>query len=640
MALLAIDQLYQVAEGFHSGEPIEFAAEQILTSVEKRFNADSADSQNFLNMIVEEFPFFKDCNNVFERVKSMSSQLMASDHLSSKTTGYTAQTKLWIQSGAQGITKFADFLFETANNSEEPPHVRCVCSECLMAIWRACPQAVSENAEQLINAANTNLAPTVFSELAFCMGGQNDKLNDFYQKRWWSMAPFEAVVFDPAYKPEYPTVPNDPLLLHTAMKSKSVPKDTVLAMINSPLSGFGVPSVLLGFDDSFEVDGSELFTPYDSRGQVALKTRMLVPMIDSIEKNPQLAEFVTHSEDSPTVAAVFEFASLFSTDDLFEFFRRYYADTPAFDRFWIDLYNKQAEPVKETLKCFVSEYSDRVSAQTILLSDGGLPSIDLIGNIKDESLLPLLSRFAHEESARGLITRQKLNSFPESEVARQILNTKPTVELPIDPENKKSFSIVSRVVRTYDRTTTEITMSIESLLDTSTPIYAVSFTLTNPEFFESDATASVPSMTSACEVHFKLVPKKCGSCQLGMTCSYTTATGEIHTCRLTGDSHLVIRPEELLSRCEEPFASVWSKGHESRVRINMGFRVFSKLLENTVFETANDPLEATAVTPDGYEIAVRAVGNETATTVQFKAPSLDLLSLVDSVIRTLSIRAY
>ena len=636
MALLAVDQLYQVAEAFHSGEPVQFQPEQVLASVEKVFKPDSADAQNFLNMIVEEYPFFKNCNNAFERVKGLAMQLMKSDHLSSKTTGFTGMTKLWInlKENTSGITEFTDFLFKTASNSEEPPHVRCVCSECIMAIWRACPAAIRQSPDQLIDAANGNLAPTMFSELAFCMGGASDKINEFYQKRWWSMAPFETVIFEPTYNPEYPTVPNDPLLLHAAMKAKSVPKDTALAMINSPLSGFGVPSVLLGFNNVFDVDGSELFTPYDSRGQVALKVKMLPPIIESIEKNPQVAEFVTHPEDSPTVAAVFEFASKLSTDDLFEFFREYYTETDHFDRFWVDLYNKQPDAAKKTLKCFLSEHSHRVSAQRILLADSDAPSLDLIGNIKDESLLPLLSRFAHEESARGLLAREKLNSFPESELAKQILKTKPTIELPVVKEAKKSFSIVNRTVTTTDKTNTTILMSIESLLDTRHPIYAVSFTITNPEFFEADATWSIPSMTSSCQAQFKMTPKKCGICQLGMTCSYTTSTGEIHTCNLTGDEKLCIRPEELLSPYNEPFKDIWEKGQESRVRLNMDFHTLSKLLTGFHSTVTDKTLEATAITPDGHEIALSADNSE-RTTVKFKAPSLHLLSLIDSLLRSL-----
>jgi hypothetical protein len=119
---------------------------------------------------------------------------------------------------------------------------------------------------------------------------------------------------------------------------------------------------------------------------------------------------------------------------------------------------------------------------------------------------------------------------------------------------------------------------------------------------------------------------------------YTSSDGETFSFRLTDDSNLMIPPVAFLSVSDAEFATVWAQGEESRIIILHKFPAFLELLNGTVFAGPVGPdgsLTSVLLTPDEKAIAVRASGTNIGTVVQFKAPSLDLLALLDDFFRRL-----
>jgi hypothetical protein len=118
----------------------------------------------------------------------------------------------------------------------------------------------------------------------------------------------------------------------------------------------------------------------------------------------------------------------------------------------------------------------------------------------------------------------------------------------------------------------------------------------------------------------------------------TQDEGETFAFKLYDDTNLVIPPIAFLSPTDADFTAVWVQGEESRILIGQKFPAFLELLNGTVFGStaaADGTLSCVLVTPDDKQIAVKAFGTPAATVVQFKAPTLELLTLIDEFFRTL-----
>jgi hypothetical protein len=201
-------------------------------------------------------------------------------------------------------------------------------------------------------------------------------------------------------------------------------------------------------------------------------------------------------------------------------------------------------------------------------------------------------------------------------------------------------------VTTSELGVTTIVFALESLLDGRAPIYAVAFTIFNPEFFSEDGTALVPSMTTACSIQFEMKAKKVGVCYLKMRVVYTTADGETVSFKMIDDTNLVLPPLSFLSSTTADFEGVWvdTAFEESRTVLQIKFADFIDVFSGTVFGDHVDATKAleegraTAVcaTPDVKLIAVRVVPSGAATAVQFKTPTIELLAVVDDIFKRLA----
>jgi hypothetical protein len=213
-----------------------------------------------------------------------------------------------------------------------------------------------------------------------------------------------------------------------------------------------------------------------------------------------------------------------------------------------------------------------------------------------------------------------------------------TMDLERLQETVPIFRVAKQIVTTAGQSRTNIILQVESTAEQKSTVYGVSFTLSNREYFEDDGVASVPMITGGHSVQFQMTPKKMGFCQLRMTVVFTTADGETRQFAITDDSNLLVHPLSFLSPLEgKDFATVWAEGEESRFLSPLKFPAFFETFSTTVFgqlaEKDTNSIQGTAITPDGKCIAVRAIASGNVTAVQFKAPSLELLSLVDDFLR-------
>jgi hypothetical protein len=239
-----------------------------------------------------------------------------------------------------------------------------------------------------------------------------------------------------------------------------------------------------------------------------------------------------------------------------------------------------------------------------------------------------------------MLAAAKIAQFPGAISMKPAKPAKPATDLEPLPESKPVLRIVNKIVTTSNQNRTVIVLQLEAAPEPRGGIYGVAFTLSNPDFFEADGSAAAPSITNNASVQFEMKPKKIGACQLKLKVVYTNSDGDSFFFRLNEDSNLVIQPVSFLSVVEGvEFAPIWEQGDESRVISQLKFTAFLEAFSATVFgvNAAKDTnsVQGLAVTPDGKYIAIRAVANANNTTVQFKAPSIDLLQLADDFVRRL-----
>jgi hypothetical protein len=347
------------------------------------------------------------------------------------------------------------------------------------------------------------------------------------------------------------------------------------------------------------------------------------------------------------VTGLFALARRFEPQDLLDFFRKFYPSTPQFERLWIVLYESKPEPVKRTIRCFLAEFPARSSAARILLSsDEVLANLAVLTELSDESLIPLLGRYMDGTGPfeEAILTTAKLAEFPDNPCATA-LGLRGDAKLVPLIESRQVLRIVSRTATTSELGITTLVFAFESITDTRTPIYAVSFTLSNLEFFTEDGYALVPSMISGCSIQFQMKAKKVGLCHLKMRVVYTTSEGETVMFKVIDDTNLVLPPVSFLSSTTADFDAVWDDNafEESRITLPLKFTEFLDIFCGTFFGEHVDQVKANeensvravCATPDDKLIAVKAGAHGAVTAVQFKTQGLELLAVVDDIFRKL-----
>lgn len=619
------EKLYQIIGEFHTSSKTSIDRNVIMDSIEKFFSQiDQFHSQNFLNFLVEEYDDFSNCKNYFERVRSMANDLINSLQLSSKVAGITSLTKLWLRTNNHGIEEFVNYLIKMIQdtNRDLPYHIKTICSNCLLEIYYAKPEAIKIPYENVIEMANDNFIPTAFPELALAMKGQTDQISKYYEKRWWYCDPFENYLASDVYQPELPAVPNDHLLLHDLMKRNKVSKETALAMINSPLSGFGVSSILLGFKNTFSLDSDLLFTPFDTKEQIALKIQLLPPKIESIESNKILLDFVNQDANSPLVSSIFEISSRFNPDDLFVFFRKYYKITPQFDHHWVKLYNEQTPKIQHFIQSFLLEYPKREATIQVLLNNK--PTLSIINEAKEKDIPALKEIIRHKSgSIEAYYAEEKLKEI-DPQYKEDLIISKNKVMNPRFTKVTNIFTVINQNIHTSNKTAFSLSIEVNN---NNEQIFAAAFHFSNPEYFEEDGIAIVPSITNACQIQFEMKPKKAGNCLLKSYCIFINLKGETIYSPIKDVS---VNLSNLLVPHESDFDAIWSEGNESRLTLPMKFNDFyNKLNTNLKCTKEANLLKSLLKTPDNKIISIKATPNGNNTSIQFKAPSFDLLLVID-----------
>jgi hypothetical protein len=271
----------------------------------------------------------------------------------------------------------------------------------------------------------------------------------------------------------------------------------------------------------------------------------------------------------------------------------------------------------------------------------------VLTELTDESLIPLLGRYmdASAPCEEAWMTIAKLAEFPDNPCAHALALRGEAKLVPLT-ESRQILRIVNRTATTSELGITTILFAFESVTDTRAPIYAVSFAISNPEFFAEDGHALVSSMVSGCSIQFEMKPKRIGVCQLRMRATYTTTEGETVLFKVIDDANLVLPPISFLSSTTADFQAVWDDNtfDESRVVVPFRFQEFLSVFCGTVFgehvdeakAREEDCARAVCATPDAKLIAVKALPCGTTTCVQFKTPGMDLLALVDDIVRNLA----
>ena len=633
-------EIYNSFSAIHNSTPPNFSAEQLFNSVNNQFSSfDPMTKQNFLTFLVEDYSFFQNIPNIFEKISDLGNQLLKSDNFSSQITALTTLTKLFLNlpnldQEKQG--KFNDFmsmLFSKSVDLNEVPHLRNICSQCLQEINTIKgPGFVPYPASKFLGSAAENHAPTAYSELAFCNGCDQSELAKFLDTRFWSMSPLESSLFAPKFYPKLPTTPNDPLLLRNAIEKGDVSKETALSLINNPFSAYGVPQTIYGFTDTFEFDASSLFSPFDKDDTIAAKSNLLPHKMSSIDSSSVLSSFPQQSPNSAIVSAVFNLASMFEPKEIYLFYRRFYEKTPNFDQQWFNLYDNIDQSSKDTVKCFLIQYPTRKSAQkAILSSDDGRIPLSFIENVDEETVHLLPSLLPKLSAEKALLAKEKMAKY-------SIQQNLESVECHFS-SSSQLLQVTSVQVETTELIKTQITVHVKPIAEMQSPLFAPCFRLEKGSIFADNGFISLPLIDSEVTITFNMKPSRIESDSLRLICEYTSQDGQPHWFSL-GD--ISVESHDLLSPSDVDFKTAWNEGEESRVLLPLKFQQVVSAMNKTVFgknpncEREENRLQSVVSTPMGSTVAIIAVASGQQTVLHFRAPSLDILEIIDLFIRSLA----
>ena len=638
--LFSATEIYDSFSAIHDSTPPNFSADQLFNSVYNQFSTfDAMTKQNFLTFLAEDFSFFQSIPNVFDKLSELGNQLLKSDNFSSQITALATLTKLYLQlpdldQEKQGkFNDFMAFLYSKSVDLNEVPHLRNICSQCLQEINTVKgPGFVPYPASKFLEAAVENHAPTAYSELAFCNGCDQEELSKFLDTRFWSMSPLESSLFAPKFYPKLPTTPNDPLLLRNAIEKGDVSKDTALSLINNPFSAFGVPQTIYGFTDTFEFDAASLFSPFDKDDTIAAKSNLLPHKMSSIDSSSVLSSFPQQSPNSAIVSAVFNLASMFEPKEVYLFYRKFYEKTENFDQQWTNLYNNIDQSSKDTVKCFLVQYPKRKSAQkAILSSDDGKVPLTFIENVDEETVRLLPALLPKLSAEKALLAKEKLSMY-------SIKQSTESVDCHYT-SSSQLLQIASVQVETTELIKTQITVHIKPITEMQSPLYAPCFRLEKGSIFADNGQVSLPVIDSEETVIFNMKPNRIESDSLRLICEYTSQDGQPHWFSL-GD--ISVESHDLLSPSDVEFKTAWNEGEESRVLLPLKFQQVVSAMNKTVFgknpncEREENRLQSVVSTPMGSTIAIIAVASGQQTVIHFRAPSLDILEIIDLFIRSIA----
>jgi hypothetical protein len=636
---LNVDELYTAFSSLHDSAKPVVTAEQIFNSVYTQFGSfDAMTQQNFLTFLGEEYRTFSSIEGIFEKILELCNKLLSTDNLGNQTTALATLTKLYLQTNldAQKEEKFKEFikyLFTKSNDLNEVPHLRNICSQCIQEISMIKgSKFINIPSEKLLEAAAANHAPTAYSELAYSNGCNESDLKKFLNKRFWSMSPLESSLFAPKFFPQYPAIPNDPLLLRNSLAKGEVPLETALSLINNPFSSFGVAQTIYGFNDSLEFDGKSLFTPFDKEETIAAKCNLLPRKISSIDENPVLASFTEKQSNSAVVSAVFGLAARFAPSDIFAFYRRFYESTPLLDEQWIKLYNKIDQQIKETIKCFIVNYPTRKSAQVALLqSENGNVPISIINSCDKETAELLINAIPNLSPEAKLCAREKLK---ELGIKRDTIVAQASYA-----SNTPLLEVISTQISTSDLTNTQITINFKPINELVSPIFGVCFRLEKGSIFAENGIITLPMINGECSVTFQMKPTRIESDALTLICEYTADDG---SARFFPLDKVTVESHDLLSPSDVEFKQAWKEGEESRIILPIKFQEIVSAMNKTVIgknphcEHEESRIQSVVATPMGSTVAIVAVASGQQTIIHFKASSLDILAEIDIFIRSIS----
>lgn len=635
MSNLNIEEIYKVFNSLHEAEGCKQSAEVLFNSVLNQFNSfEVANQQNLLNFIAEEYSFFSGINGGFNKIQNIANTMLASDNLGNQTTALAVLTKVWLQIPLEGkedkYKEFINMLFTKANDPNLVPHLRNMYSQCLHEINCVKPNSLNLPPQKLMEAANSNNAPSSFSQIAYETAGKSDELKDFLDKRFWSMSPLESVSFSPAFSPNYPAPPNDPLLLFNAISNGKVTKDTALSLIINPFSQFGTANTIYGFKSQYEFDGSTLFTPFDNDETIANKVSLLAHRISTIENTPILAKFTEKTTSPAIISSVFNLASRFPPNDIFNFYRRYYEKTESYDEQWIALFNQLDASTQDTLRCFLVSYPSRRSAAIALLSgQSGKVPISCIESLT-KSDIKILEHFSRV--CPSIIANKVHAKLLEFGAVKE--NTQTSSGFLSKPQ---LLSISSCVVETNSATKTKVLLDLSPTQSSlESPLYGACFRISCGNIFDHDESYVLPIIKGSCQIRFEMMPVRIESGQVVVTCEFTNEEGV--PCSFTVGK-INVEAHDLLSPSAADFKTAWSEGEESLAILNAKFQTVLAAMNKTVIgrscEREEGRIQAVLQTPTGNNVAVVAVASGNQTVIHFRAPSMQLLTMIDEFVHKL-----
>ena len=625
--LLSVEEIYGIFDSFHLHDIQKVSPDRLFNSIEALFpNLEHADAQNFINFVAEEMDFFSACSNSLERMKSLCESLLNSDVFPNRVAAIGALTKIWLRTPpATDITPFIESLISRITDDREIPHMKTMCSECLLQINNARPGLIGVPVERLVEIAKNTPSPTFLPQLAAQIDSVDEGLEGFFRDRQYSMSSFEVAMMGNFEFPSFAAAPSDPLLLHCALQNGKVDSETVLSLINCPYSGFGVQQLLLDGGVDFTYEGNKLFSATDTLDVIAAKSRLLPHTLESLDCFV-FDRFEDLEADNPIIDSVFELAVHFGEIDLFGFFDKYFDKTPQFSSRWIDLFDRQTESIKCVLRLFLSERPESLTTQHAFMKDSvGMP-------------IPIAARINPDEHAEkfkriALLQKGDIAEYVKPKILKQ--KTVAMADMASRVEIPTLLSVTSRSIITASQTDTVITLTVTPTQQTLEKMYSVTFTLGGGDAFESDGINHVPVLTQECELRFLMKPKMIGDFSLPLICEFTDKTGTTKFFRM---NNIQVLAFQLLSSSQVGFEDALKDAtEESRIVLQTPLSAICNYAQSTAFAGKNEPgenrLDSVIGTPNGQTAVVIFTGAGQQTVVHLKAPDLEMLSLLDKCVR-------
>ena len=645
--MLGKEKIIKLLHSIENGENIEEDPNVILKSIEAQFKTlEIIFRETFTNELSENFDFFSKTERAFQRISDLCRQLASTESLSSQTTALVCQTKLWIKSSkkdSQGLKSFEQSLTKLANDRTKVPHYRTIASNCLYELQLVYPELQLLDANTLVSCAFSTPTQTFFPQQAQLIEPNNEQLKMFLEKRFYDLCPFEWLPFDRMSVRQEGTIPNDPISLRSMLKEEKITKEEALSVVENPFSQFGLAPIIEEFPCKFNFTAEELRNRLDTKENAAAKCQLMEPVFSSIENTPAINQFYKEKQESSICCSVFNLARRLSPSDTCQFFKKYFPLSPHLDDLWIDLFEQQNKATRDALICFISQFPKRRATVKIMLIYDAKHSMPVLESAtEDPGIISLLSNpLKKGGSLASIFAADTINNFSEKADEEQkkaiedVLNHNDCVELE-DPDFVPDLFLIKNVdIHTYDQTTTLLVLEIIPKV-TLEPLIGVTFTASNPEYFEGESSYTVPFMIGNEDINIQMKAKKAGNTKIFITATFSTLDGKNQRTKLES---INISTYQLLSSCDVEFEMAWAAPQESRVFLNMRMNSFLTLLRQTVFglqcNTDNGKVESVVTTPDGQLIALYGVPTGNGVTISMKAPNIFFLTVIDGFLRTL-----